>query len=137
MNLQICFMNETASDTESPSSDSETCPKLSKSTSNASSLSHSSHGSSNNNQSRYGGQSTHSNNNNNDIRSSHSSSSLNSSHHQQQQNQSHSPYNSHPLSVNTLTSDNRLVTTTANGKFNIQSSNHPSAELYLRLTRHR
>jgi Schwannomin-interacting protein 1 len=32
MNLQICFMNETASDTESPSSDSETCPKLSKST---------------------------------------------------------------------------------------------------------
>lgn len=30
MNLQICFMNETASDTESPSSDSETCPKLSK-----------------------------------------------------------------------------------------------------------
>lgn len=31
MNLQICFMNETASDTESPSSDSESCPKLSKS----------------------------------------------------------------------------------------------------------
>jgi hypothetical protein len=30
MNLQICFMNETASDTESPSSDSESCPKLSK-----------------------------------------------------------------------------------------------------------
>lgn len=33
MNLQICFMNETASDTESPSSDSESCPKLSKSSS--------------------------------------------------------------------------------------------------------
>lgn len=31
MNLQICFMNETASDNESPSSDSESCPKLSKS----------------------------------------------------------------------------------------------------------
>lgn len=31
MNLQICFMNDTASDTESPSSDSESCPKLSKS----------------------------------------------------------------------------------------------------------
>lgn len=31
MNLQICFMNETASDNESPSSDSETCPKLTKS----------------------------------------------------------------------------------------------------------
>lgn len=30
MNLQICFMNETASDNESPSSDSESCPKLSK-----------------------------------------------------------------------------------------------------------
>lgn len=30
MNLQICFMNDTASDTESPSSDSETCPKLTK-----------------------------------------------------------------------------------------------------------
>ncbi|GAB0095983.1 hypothetical protein DMENIID0001_114270 [Sergentomyia squamirostris] len=29
MNLQICFMNETASDNESLSSDSETCPKLS------------------------------------------------------------------------------------------------------------
>lgn len=38
MNLQICFMNETASDTESPSSDSETCPKLSKSMSTSSSL---------------------------------------------------------------------------------------------------
>ncbi|XP_055379282.1 schwannomin-interacting protein 1 [Condylostylus longicornis] len=36
-NLQICFMNEASSDTESISSDSETCPKLSKSTSNASS----------------------------------------------------------------------------------------------------
>lgn len=36
MNLQICFMNETASDTESPSSDSEcpmTNPKQAKSTS--------------------------------------------------------------------------------------------------------
>lgn len=41
MNLQICFMNETASDTESPSSDSETCPKLSKSVSATSSLNHS------------------------------------------------------------------------------------------------
>lgn len=37
MNLQICFMNETASDNESPSSDSESCPKLSKSSSFASS----------------------------------------------------------------------------------------------------
>ncbi|XP_059612962.1 schwannomin-interacting protein 1 homolog isoform X2 [Phlebotomus argentipes] len=36
MNLQICFMNETASDNESLSSDSETCPKLS-------ALSHGSH----------------------------------------------------------------------------------------------
>lgn len=34
-------MNETASDTESPSSDSETCPKLSKSVSATSSLNHS------------------------------------------------------------------------------------------------
>ncbi|KAJ6646210.1 putative proline iminopeptidase, partial [Pseudolycoriella hygida] len=34
MNLQICFMNETASDNESPSSDSESCPKLSKTFSN-------------------------------------------------------------------------------------------------------
>lgn len=39
MNLQICFMNEASSDTESPSSDSETCPKLSKSTSNSSNMS--------------------------------------------------------------------------------------------------
>lgn len=39
--MQICFMNETASDTESPSSDSETCPKLSKSISSSSSLNHS------------------------------------------------------------------------------------------------
>lgn len=31
MNLQICFMNETVSDNESPSSDSETCPNLTKS----------------------------------------------------------------------------------------------------------
>lgn len=32
MNLQICFMNDAAAaaDTESPSSDSESCPKLSK-----------------------------------------------------------------------------------------------------------
>lgn len=51
MNLQICFMNETASDNESPSSDSESCPKLSKSSSFASagsnhsrySMGHSSH----------------------------------------------------------------------------------------------
>lgn len=36
MNLQICFMNETVSDNESPSSDSETCPKLTKSKTNES-----------------------------------------------------------------------------------------------------
>ena len=36
MNLQICFMNEVSSDTESPSSDSETCPKLSKTISTSS-----------------------------------------------------------------------------------------------------
>lgn len=30
MNLQICFMNESAAEAESPSSDSESCPKLSK-----------------------------------------------------------------------------------------------------------
>lgn len=35
MNLQICFMNETVSDNESPSSDSETCPKLSKAKTNS------------------------------------------------------------------------------------------------------
>lgn len=29
MNLQICFMNEAAADADSPSSDSESCPKLS------------------------------------------------------------------------------------------------------------
>lgn len=30
MNLQICFMNKSAADADSPSSDSESCPKLSK-----------------------------------------------------------------------------------------------------------
>lgn len=29
-NLQICFVNDTASDVDSPSSDSESCPKLTK-----------------------------------------------------------------------------------------------------------
>lgn len=30
MNLQICFMNESAAEADSPSSDSESCPQLSK-----------------------------------------------------------------------------------------------------------